>query len=209
MNSSELSTLLKRLSACPDAIKWAQDKDLKTTWDTCPRARWLLWLVGRMVGEEGWPSRQTVALAAGDCAATALKYVPTGDDLPQLAIETVRGWATGKATLDEVKSVLHSVYLPQPPTASTAAKWAVFNAYGAAYHAAAVISPPLAVAGLTDHAAYAATAAYFAAVDSSFAVNSSFTADRAAFAPVARVLQEQLVNIVRERIPIPYKEEGK
>ena len=172
MNSHDLSALLERLNAFDEALEWAQGKDLQTFWDTCPRADLLLCLVGRMVGEQGWPTRNEIVLAACDCAETALKYVPQCEDRPRTCIETVRAWVEGKASLEAVREARRA-------SASASASAATYaSAYAAVYSASA-------------YAAYAAYAAAYAA---------------AVYAARAGVPQKRLVEIVRKRIPVPYKE---
>lgn len=104
MNAKQFEELLASLSACKEAKVWARGKSLKTVWKTCERGDWLLWLCGKMADTPGWPTRKEVVLAACDCAETALKYVNTDDDDdgPRKCIETVRAWAAGTATLDDV-----------------------------------------------------------------------------------------------------------
>lgn len=99
MTAKELNSLLVSLRACPEAVKWAEGKSLKSVWATCARADWMLWLCGRMAGKDGWPTRQQVVFAACQCARTALKHVPPGEARPLAAIETAERWSRGEATL--------------------------------------------------------------------------------------------------------------
>lgn len=44
-----LSILLKRLYACEDAIKWANNRPFtKKTWDACNRPDWIMWLADEL-----------------------------------------------------------------------------------------------------------------------------------------------------------------
>ena len=104
MKAKELSHLLKSLRACSEAKEWSKGKTLQDVWKTCERGNWLLWLCGHMSDKPGWPTRKEVVLATCDCAETALKYVKEGEDRPRKCIETVRAWAAGTATLDEVRT---------------------------------------------------------------------------------------------------------
>jgi hypothetical protein len=133
----------------------------------------MLWLVGKMAGKEGWPTRKEIVLAACDCAETALKYVPKSEDRPRKCIETVREWVEGTASLDAVHEARRTVYA----YASDAAASSSASAYAAVYAAFAAV-----------YAAYAA--------------------DASAYAAEAGVPPERLVDIVRKRIPVPYKEEA-
>lgn len=101
---TELQRELASLNACDDARKWVGGKSLTEAWNTCERGDWMLWLVGRHVGEDSWPSRQDIVLTACDCAELALKYVPEGEDRPRKAIETARAWTRGEATIEEVRA---------------------------------------------------------------------------------------------------------
>lgn len=87
--------LLIDLKACDDAREWAAKyPTLSEAWRNCERADWMLWLLARMVGKPGWPTHQTVARLACQCARTSLlKYVPAGEDRPRLAIEAAERWA--------------------------------------------------------------------------------------------------------------------
>jgi hypothetical protein len=135
--------LLAKLGACTEARHEADGKGLAEVWSTCQRGNWLLWLTARMIGKPGWPTHQQVVLAACACAETALKFVPKGEDRPRKAIETARRWATGKATLVEVRA------------ADAAAADATYDAADATYAAADATY----AAAAADDATYAASAA--------------------------------------------------
>jgi hypothetical protein len=104
MNAAEFSALLADLDACFEAREWAKGKNLRVVWQTCDRADWLLWLVGRMEGIEGWPDRKAIVAVACDCAELALSFVARGEDRPRLAIETTRKWLRGEATIEQVRT---------------------------------------------------------------------------------------------------------
>ena len=199
MNATQFEVLLYQLRACSEAIKWAQGKDPQTFWDTCPRADWLLWLVGRMVDKEGWPTRKEVVLAACDCAETALKYVPQGEERPRKCIEIVREWVEGAASLDAMREAHRTVYAAVYAAlyaAPTAADYA-FAAAANAADAASLYTASLYAASPHPFAVYAALTAFDAASEAAHA---------AAYVVRAGVPQERLVEIVRKRIPIPFKE---
>ena len=193
MNATQFEVLLYQLRACSEAIKWAQGKDPQTFWDTCPRADWLLWLVGRMVDKEGWPTRKEVVLVACDCAEEALSAIPAGENRPKDAIETARRCARGEATIDEVRS---------------AAAYAEDYAAEASDAAAAAYADDYAADAAADASAYASAAVYHAAYAACSAADYS-AAVCAAFSASAGVPQNRLLEIVRKRIPIPFKEESK
>ena len=147
--AKEFALLLHELDACSDAVKWAHKKTLHIVWKTCNRGDWLLWLAGKMADKKDWPTRKQVVLAACACAETALKYVPKGEDRPKKAIQTARAWASGKATLEEVRNAAYAA-----ANAAYAAAYAAANAANAAAYAAAY-----AAANAANAAAYAADAA--------------------------------------------------
>ncbi len=68
MSAERFGRLLYDLGACDEAVAWAKGKDLHEVWTTCERGDWLLWLAGRMLGEQGWHTRGQVMLAACACA---------------------------------------------------------------------------------------------------------------------------------------------
>ena len=162
MNAKEFAALLAESRACAKAVAWAKGKSLAVVWKTCKRAVWMLWLVGNMVGKEGWPTRQTVVLAVCDCAETSLpifeKKYP-GDKRPRVAIETPRTWCEGKATIEQVR------------VAANAASAAAYAAYTAAYaaYAYAAYTAAYAAAAYAAYAAYAYAYAAYAAAYAAYA----------------------------------------
>jgi hypothetical protein len=144
VSAQRFHDLLHDLSACAEATRWAEGKDLHEVWTTCDRGDWGLWLAGRMCGAPGWHTRQQIVLAACACAETALKYVKVGEDRPRLAIETARAWARGEVNIEDVR---------RARTATYAAYAAYADAADAAAYAAA------AAAAAADAAAWAADAA--------------------------------------------------
>jgi hypothetical protein len=68
-----LSTLLKRLGACYDAVEWSKPygTDYQKAWNECPNAPWLLWIIAMRVGKCKPESteRRKLSLAAVECAA--------------------------------------------------------------------------------------------------------------------------------------------
>lgn len=131
-----LARKLRLLSACDEAVLWVGDRTLAEAWDECERLDWMLWLCGRMVGNDGWPTRQQVILAACACAETVLHLVKPGEDRPRIAIETARAWVDGKATIEQVRRAAAASSAAASSAAAHAAAHAA-HAAAAAAHAAA------------------------------------------------------------------------
>ena len=100
-----LKAQLIEMGACKEAVEWVGRKQLKTAWEKCGRADWMLWLAGR-VGVD----RKPLVLAACDCAETALQHVTAGEDRPRIAIETARKWCAGETTITDVMNAANAAY---------------------------------------------------------------------------------------------------
>ena len=135
-NIKNFSKYLKDLDACSSAVDWAKGKSLKTAWNTVNQADWMMWLLGKNVDAEGWPSRETVVLLSCAIARKVLKYVPEGEDRPRLAIEAAEKWAAGKETLENVEDAAVSAYAAYSAAAWTAS-YAASAVSSAVYSAAA------------------------------------------------------------------------
>ena len=153
MNDEEVKKLLISIGACLEARKWAEGKTLAEIWDQCERIDWMFWLLGRMEGQEGWPDRKAIVLAACSFAELALSFVEVGKERPHQAIETIRAWARGDATIQEVKIARDDTY------AADAADAAAYAAYTAAAAAAAAYTAAYNAAAYSAAAADAANAA--------------------------------------------------
>ena len=167
--------LLKRLSACDDAVAWCRKyKSLANCWRYCDRADWLLWFAAR-IGVD----RKLIALAACGCAETSLQYIQNirYREKAETAINTVRKWAADKATIGEVRS---------SAAAAAAAGAGAAAAYADAYAAAAYA---VAVAAADAYAYACAVAAADAAADAAdadaYAAAAAAAADAAAYAAAA------------------------
>ena len=145
MNAKQFAALLVELNACSEAQEWAGGKSLAVVWKTCKRGDWLLWLCGKMADKPNWPTRKEVVLAACDCAKLALKYVPKGEERPRKCLETVRAWAAGNATTDEVRTAKRDA-----ADAADAAYAAANAAVGAAAYAADAAYAAYAAVGAAD-----------------------------------------------------------
>jgi hypothetical protein len=187
LNAKQFSDLCRSLGACQEGQEWIKGKSLDEFWQTCDRADWMLWILGKQIGKKGWPDRKTLVLLACLCAETALKFVPAGEDRPRKAIETARAWCEGKATLAEVR---------QADAAADAADAAAAAAYAAAYDAAAAAAAAAAYAAAADAAAYTAAAAYAAA-----AAAAAYAAYAAAAAAARKAALEEMAGLIRAALP--------
>jgi len=160
-------------NACADAVKWVGRKSLTVAWRTCQRADWMMWLVSRVC------TRRVAVLCACECARTALRYVPKGEDRPRLAIEAAERWA-GNPT-EENRHAADAA----ANAAANAAAHAAANATYAAYAAA--------------HAAYAAAnAAAHAAANAAYA--AAHAAARAAYAAARKKVHRAMCGLMRRRL---------
>lgn len=136
---------LESLNACAEAVEWVNGRSLRKSWQAANRADWMLWLAEKVSID-----RKILVLVACDCAETALKYVPKGEDRPHIAIETARNWCNGKATLQQARNAAYAAYGASDADAAAAA---------AAHAAAAAVAAVVADAHAAAADAYAAAAA--------------------------------------------------
>lgn len=91
--------------------------------------------------------RKVLVAFACDCAERALKYASRGDDRPRIAIETMRAWLRGEASLEQVEkaaawaaeaaeAVAVAEAAAEEAEAAAAAAWAAWAAEAAAGEAA-------------------------------------------------------------------------
>jgi hypothetical protein len=186
-SQSRVSTHLRGLSACSEAIVWSEAyDDLPTAWDACERGDWLLWYAARAEVD-----RRLIVRAACACARTALRYVPEGETRPLRAIEAAEAWTRGEVTIDEVRSAAYAARAAAATTTTSYAYTAAYAAY-AAYAADAVF------------AADAVSAATRAADAAAFAADAVAYASAAASAAAARAASlREMAVLVRETLPRP------
>lgn len=132
---SKVSDLLTRVGACSEACDWAMAyDDPDAAWAQCQRADWMLWLLGRLSGPPGSPSRLRVVALALDCSETAICFVRDKGIRDQVRYGIAimrRHLETGDlSTLREGRRALRSV-------AADAAAYAAYAAYAYAAYAAA------------------------------------------------------------------------
>ena len=128
----KFSDKLNDMQACSEAVKWVGRKGLKTSWNACNRADWMLWYAARILDD-----KKLIVLAACDCAETALKYAPKGEKRPAKAIATARKWCNGKATIKQVHAAAYAAADAAAAAAAYAAAYAAYADADAADAAAA------------------------------------------------------------------------
>ena len=140
--------------ACAEARLWLNTQtDPHVAWEMCERPDWMIWFARRRSVE-----RKVLVRIACDCARTALRFVPEGEDRPRLAIETAERWTRNEATIDEVRAAAAAAAAAAYVADADAAADAVADA------AAAADAADAAAAAAADAAADAvAAAAYVAA----------------------------------------------
>ena len=115
--------------ACREARSWLTTQtDPHVAWETCERPDWMIWYA-RCRNVE----RKVLVRIACDCARTALRFVPEGEDRPRLAIEAAERWTQDEATIDEVRVAAYAA----ADAAADAANAADAAAYAADAAAAA------------------------------------------------------------------------
>ena len=122
--------------ACAEARLWLNTQtDPRVAWEMCERPDWMIWYARRRNVE-----RKVLVRIACDCARTALRFVPEGEDRPRLAIEAAERWTRNEATIDEVRVAAARAALyaadAADAAADAAAKAAAYAADAAAYAAA-------------------------------------------------------------------------
>jgi len=143
-------TLLESIEACPEARWWVGERSLAAAWEDCERPDWMLWLVAKMMGQEGWPEHHQTVLAVCAIAEAVLPVFEAfcpDDPRPRVALATARAWTNGKATLEEVQiaakaaysaaDAAHTTYNARPATAAYAAFYASHSVYATSYSVAA------------------------------------------------------------------------
>ena len=176
---------IDNLGACCDAIDWLraeQHPTIAAAWAACNRGDWMLWLAGHCAGPVGDPRRVPLALAAADCAELALPHVAPGDGRPRQTIDTLRAWARGEATIDEVR----------------AAAWASADAASAAGAARAAAMS----AAAADAAWVAAARVAWVAADAAKSA-ADWVAGADAWAAARAATLAQCADIVRRHYPEP------
>ena len=104
-----LTTFLRRLDACDDAVAWAQqfDGSPEAAWQSCHRGNWMLWLLGQFAGEPDSDARKRLVLCACECARLAPPIKRAEWEQARLnCLDVTEQWARGEgATIEEVRKV--------------------------------------------------------------------------------------------------------
>ena len=203
---------LRDLGACTKAIEWAKGySSLQAAWDACERGDRMLWLWGRMSGEDS----QALVLAVCKCVRLALKYVPKSESRLLKVLQTIEKWARGKATLEEVQ--IAATYTNAAAyTTYTDAAYAAYAAHvnSVAYANVAVKATANAVAyananatvkatAYANAATYAAYTAAYAAIANATAYTDDADAVDAAYAAAKAKALKRCAKIVRKVMPKP------
>ena len=175
MNIKNAIKLLKKLRACSDAVKWAEQFNTpQEAWDKCERGDWMLWLAGKQVGSPRTKSRKKLVLTACACARLTLpiwdKYNKKDKRVRQAVIAAEK-WAKGQGvSLQEVRLAADAA-----ADAATDAADAAYAARAAARAAAYAAADAAYAADAAADAAYAADvaayAAAYAAADAAYAAS--------------------------------------
>jgi hypothetical protein len=139
---------LIKMGACPEAVEWVGSRGLSAAWRECERADWMLWFAARVEID-----RKALVLAACDCAETALRFVPEGEDRPRVAIETARRWARGAATLQETRDAADAASAADSAADASAEIAASYAAHASYAAAASASSASYAAVSAADSAA--------------------------------------------------------
>jgi hypothetical protein len=186
-----LAALLQTGPTLAWAIEHLPDSTLLQAWTACRDARVLLRLYARTGDDAG------LVRAACACARQALRWVPSGEDRPRLAIEAAEAWARAKP---HANLFFAAAYARDAAHASA-------HAHASAY--ARVAAARAAIAAV--YAVYTAAAAAAATVDAA-ADNAAATVDAAAAAATVDAAAGQepmnqalarLADVVRATVSCP------
>ena len=103
--------MLKKLGACSEGIEFAASaKDLRTAWETCKRADWMLWGLRKI----GFSDDKKMRLFACAC----IRLTPAGkgktvwdllnDERSRNAVVVAERYANGEATGEELKAAAYA-----------------------------------------------------------------------------------------------------
>ena len=147
------NTIIQGFEPCDSAVDWLGRKGVRSAWNTCDRADWMLWALERLVID-----RKTLVRIACDIAEPTLKFLPAGEDRPRIAIATARSWCDGVATPEDVANAAanaYAAYLNYATYDAYAANSAANSAAGAAFTAFTVTYATYVVNAAANSATYA------------------------------------------------------
>ena len=130
---SKLSTKLKRIGACEDAVEWSKGyDDDQVAWDACERGDWLLWVLSEREKSKPWTDdRKPLVKCCIEVALTVKHLWPKAQAANlDAAMKTMQKWCNGKATTEEANAATCA--------ANAAATYAIYAAsatYAATYAA--------------------------------------------------------------------------
>ena len=104
---SKLSTKLKRIGACDDAVEWSKGyDDDQVAWDACERGDWLLWIIGKRLKSKPWSDeRKPLVLCCIEVTLTVKHLWPKAQAANlDAAMRTLQKWCNGKATTEEANA---------------------------------------------------------------------------------------------------------
>ena len=155
------------VGACDDGAVWAEGKSARIAWETCQRADWMLWALGRI----GYDDKKTLRLYA--CACVRHTPLANGrtvwdlltDERSRTAIDIAERYANGNASVKELGAAEAAA-----GSAAEAAAWATWAAEAAARAATwAAEAATWAAEAATWAAVWAADAAAAGAADAAAA----------------------------------------
>ena len=180
-------TILKKLSACPDAVKWAkQFNTLEEAWLKCERSDWMLWFYKRCDPDKKICVQMAVEFAERVLPIFEAKYPQ--DQRPRKAIDAVKEWLINPTA-----------------AAATYAAYAAHAANAAAYAAAADAAHAAHAATYAAYAAHAANAAAYAADADADAHAATYAAYAAHAAAAERKAQADIIRKYIPKLPTPQK----
>jgi len=148
-----LQELLRNKRACSGAREWLGEKDLREAWETCPRADWLIWALGKFAIAD---NRQIVEFAISFARGVlGLGFVPEDEHRPRLAVEAAECCIAepSRENISAAYAAADAASAYADDVADAASAYVAYVAANAAYVAASA----------TDAAAYPSFAAYVAA----------------------------------------------
>jgi len=106
MKNADLLQHLDQIGACIEARQWVKKHggSFTTIWRDCERGDWMAWYISKNPKHN---HSKEFYLALADCAALSLKYFERkyqNDKRPRNAIRTLRAYAYGKATREDLRA---------------------------------------------------------------------------------------------------------